>query len=64
LTAREIDYLISSEWAKTADDILWRRTKLGLLLTEAERLTVANAILNRRQVMVKSGSISGGEQAA
>ena len=64
LTAREIDYLISSEWAKTADDILWRRTKLGLVLTEAERLTVANAILNRGQVMVKSGSISEGEQAA
>ncbi|MBW8617686.1 MAG: glycerol-3-phosphate dehydrogenase, partial [Hyphomicrobiales bacterium] len=44
LTAREIDYLISSEWAKTADDILWRRTKLGLVLTEAERLEVLEFI--------------------
>ena len=26
----EIEYLIKKEWAKTADDILWRRTKLGL----------------------------------
>ena len=30
LTAAEIDYLATREWAKTADDILWRRTKLGL----------------------------------
>ena len=33
LTAREVDYLIANEWAETADDILWRRTKLGLRLT-------------------------------
>jgi glycerol-3-phosphate dehydrogenase len=30
LTAREVDWLISEEWAASADDILWRRTKLGL----------------------------------
>ena len=32
LYQREIDYLIQEEWAKTTDDILWRRTKLGLTL--------------------------------
>jgi glycerol-3-phosphate dehydrogenase len=26
----EIDYLLSQEWARTAEDILWRRSKLGL----------------------------------
>ena len=26
----EIDYLVAHEWAQTADDILWRRSKLGL----------------------------------
>jgi glycerol-3-phosphate dehydrogenase len=26
----EIDYLIRQEWAQTTEDILWRRTKLGL----------------------------------
>lgn len=26
----EVDYLCQQEWARTADDILWRRTKLGL----------------------------------
>ncbi len=30
LTAREVDYLVDNEWARTADDVLWRRTKLGL----------------------------------
>ena len=30
LTAREVDYLVSEEWARTAEDILFRRTKLGL----------------------------------
>ena len=31
----EIDYLIRHEWAMTAEDILWRRSKLGLHLAEA-----------------------------
>ena len=26
----EADYLVRREWAMAADDILWRRTKLGL----------------------------------
>ena len=30
LHAAEVDYLVANEWAKTAQDILWRRTKLGL----------------------------------
>ncbi|KQT56182.1 glycerol-3-phosphate dehydrogenase [Methylobacterium sp. Leaf456] len=30
LTAREVDYLVRAEWARSPDDILWRRTKLGL----------------------------------
>ena len=30
LYAAEVDYLIDHEWAQSADDILWRRSKLGL----------------------------------
>lgn len=30
LTEREVLYLMREEWARTADDILWRRSKLGL----------------------------------
>jgi glycerol-3-phosphate dehydrogenase len=36
LTEAEIKYLMSSEWACTTDDILWRRSKLGLRFTPAE----------------------------
>jgi glycerol-3-phosphate dehydrogenase len=36
LTQAEIDYLIAFEWAETAEDILWRRTKLGLHMTSQE----------------------------
>jgi glycerol-3-phosphate dehydrogenase len=37
LTEREIEYLRTKEWAQTADDILWRRSKLGLHLSRAEQ---------------------------
>jgi glycerol-3-phosphate dehydrogenase len=30
LSQREVDYLVANEWAETAEDILWRRSKLGL----------------------------------
>lgn len=30
LTRAEVDYLVTHEWARTAEDILWRRSKLGL----------------------------------
>jgi glycerol-3-phosphate dehydrogenase len=32
LHAKEVDYLRDREWAVTAEDILWRRTKLGLVI--------------------------------
>jgi len=32
-----VDYLRREEWARSADDILWRRTKLGLHMSEAEQ---------------------------
>jgi glycerol-3-phosphate dehydrogenase len=37
----EIRYLQCNEFARTAEDILWRRTKLGLHMTKAEREAVA-----------------------
>lgn len=46
LTAREIAYLKSEEWALTADDILWRRTKAGLHLAPGERSMAAERIQN------------------
>ena len=37
LTAAEVRYLMSEEWAQTADDVLWRRSKLGLRFSDAQR---------------------------
>jgi len=36
LTEREVLYLMDQEWALTAEDVLWRRSKLGLRLSTAE----------------------------
>lgn len=36
LTEREIRYLVAEEFARTADDIVWRRSKLGLRLSKGE----------------------------
>lgn len=37
----ELHYLHEHEWARSADDVLWRRTKLGLFLDAAQREAVA-----------------------
>jgi glycerol-3-phosphate dehydrogenase len=37
LTAAEIRYLMRHEWADTADDVLWRRSKFGLHVSKEER---------------------------
>ncbi|MEG9625127.1 glycerol-3-phosphate dehydrogenase [Pseudomonas guariconensis] len=42
LFSREVDYLIAQEWAVQADDILWRRTKLGLFTSPAEKQALAD----------------------
>ena len=36
LTQAEVDYLMRNEWARTAEDVAWRRSKLGLRMTPAE----------------------------
>ena len=43
----EIEYLCADEWAKTAEDILWRRTKLGLLLHDSEKTNLKNWLASR-----------------
>jgi glycerol-3-phosphate dehydrogenase len=44
LTEREVDYFKRREWARSADDVLWRRTKAGLHLAPHEREAIAHAI--------------------
>lgn len=44
LSEAEINYMREVEWARTAEDVLWRRSKLGLHMTKAERAAVAKFI--------------------
>jgi glycerol-3-phosphate dehydrogenase len=41
LHAAEVDYLVRQEWAQSAEDVLWRRSKLGLhfSMEETQRLS-------------------------
>lgn len=40
LYEREVRYLMRAEWAERAEDVLWRRSKLGLRLSEAGARTL------------------------
>jgi glycerol-3-phosphate dehydrogenase len=46
LSAREIRWFMDQEWAQGAEDVLWRRSKAGLLMNSAQRERVAAAIGN------------------
>jgi glycerol-3-phosphate dehydrogenase len=54
LTAAEIRYLMRFEWAQTADDVLWRRSKLGLGLAKADAQRLAHFM---------AGATAGADQA-
>ncbi len=41
LTQREVDWLVRYEWARTAEDVLWRRSKLGLRFSAGETKALA-----------------------
>ena len=44
LTEREVRYFAEREWARSAEDVLWRRTKCGLHMSEAQRGRVAQVM--------------------
>jgi glycerol-3-phosphate dehydrogenase len=44
LTEREVRYFIDREWAQSAEDVLWRRSKCGLHMTEAQRERVRQVV--------------------
>ena len=41
LTGAEVRYLMANEWARFPDDILWRRTKLGLTMPPGDKEALA-----------------------
>ncbi len=53
LTEAELRWLVEREWARTADDVLWRRTKLGLRMTPQEVQELA-AYLNPHPAEIAS----------
>ena len=48
LTEAEVNYLMDQEWAVDAEDVLWRRTKLGLTL-DADSVTALEAYMQDRR---------------
>jgi len=44
LTQRELSWLIDHEWARTAEDVLWRRSKLGMRFTPVQVAALRAAI--------------------
>ena len=48
LYAREVDYLCEEEWAVTLEDILWRRSKLGLLLGPMQQQRLARYLQDKQ----------------
>ncbi|MBE0626953.1 MAG: glycerol-3-phosphate dehydrogenase, partial [Burkholderiales bacterium] len=48
LYERELDYLTEHEWARSAEDVLWRRTKCGLHMSAAQRSRVAERMAGAR----------------
>jgi len=42
LTEAELRWLVKREWAVTADDVLWRRTKLGLRVSKDQAAEIEN----------------------
>ena len=49
LSEREVTHLIDAEWARTAEDVLWRRTKLGLRFSAEEVAVLEGWMAERTQ---------------
>jgi glycerol-3-phosphate dehydrogenase len=48
LFEKEVHYLVEHEWAKTAEDILWRRTKLELALNAEQKAKLSGFLLDHQ----------------
>ena len=47
LTAREVAWLMRTEWALTAEDVLWRRSKLGMRMDAGDAARLGECISTR-----------------
>jgi glycerol-3-phosphate dehydrogenase len=60
LTESEVRYLMASEWARTAEDVVWRRSKLGLRLSSAQIAAIDDWIATHRILPENSLLEAGG----
>jgi glycerol-3-phosphate dehydrogenase len=58
LTEREVLYLMEQEWAVIADDVLWRRSKLGLRLSAPEKAAL-EAFMEETRAPVARAQVRG-----
>ncbi len=54
----ELDWLIAKEFAQTAEDVLWRRSKLGLHMTDVERASVQSWFENKESKVKPAVAVS------
>jgi glycerol-3-phosphate dehydrogenase len=59
LTAAEVRYLMTREWARFPDDILWRRSKLGLTMASEDREALAAFMASAEPVESKASIGTG-----
>ncbi|OUS08132.1 glycerol-3-phosphate dehydrogenase [Rhodobacterales bacterium 52_120_T64] len=67
LTAKEVTWLIEREYARTADDVVWRRSKLGLRMSNDEIEALDNwmeSVLNNAAPQPVQGKDGGRENVA
>ena len=60
LTEAEVRYLMSVEWALTAEDVVWRRSKLGLRLSAVEISAIDDWIAAHRPAVASPLLEAGG----
>ena len=62
LTEAEVDYFVRNEWARAGDDVLWRRTKCGIGMSDAERRRVETFVATCPRPANDSRPASPGQQ--
>jgi glycerol-3-phosphate dehydrogenase len=56
LTESEVRWMMREEWARTAEDVLWRRTKLGLRLSADEAAALDRWMQDHRREVTGSAA--------
>lgn len=56
LSARDVRYLIGQQWARSVDDVIWRRSRLGLTMPASDR--------ERLEQFMKARAATSGDRAA